>query len=257
MTDNGAGMERVGRHSERVKALRRTIRQRPAGVVVVDGLRLVRDLVRWEVPLRELYLQASAVDELASQLAAAAGRGFVLDDELFAAVAPTRSPQGVLAVVDEPRWPPWRGHEGLALWLDGVQDPGNVGAVVRAAAGLGAAAVLLGPGCADPFGPAAVRGAAGACFRIPVEREVTAARAAARVRERGGEVWATGPGGRPVADWSPRRPAVLMLGAEGRGLSREAFDHADGTVTIPLQRDVESLNLAVAAGVLLSRERGL
>ncbi len=244
-------MERVGKSSWRVKELRRAIRERPDGVVVVDGVRVVADLVRWGVPVRELWLAASA--EIDSRVAAAAERLLQVDDAVFGTVAPTRSPQGVLAVVEEPRWPAWSGQDGVAVWLDGVQDPGNVGAVVRAAAGLGAATVLLSPGCADPFSPAAVRGSAGACFRVPVEREVTASRAAARVREHRGEVWATGGDGVPVGRWAPRTPMVLMLGAEGRGLSQEALGEAEDTVTIPLARDVESLNLAVAAGVLLAR----
>lgn len=255
MTDNGA-VEPVGRHSQRVKELRRIVRRRPDGVVVVDGLRLALDLVRWEIPLRELFVTAGvAATGEAAALVATAERTFLVDPDVLAAVAPTRSPQGVLVVVDEPRWPAWSGRHGLALWLDGVQDPGNVGAVVRAAAGLGAAAVLLAPGCADPFGPAAVRGAAGACFRMTVERDVSAPRAAARVRESGGETWATGVDGMPLDEWAPRLPMLLMLGTEGRGLSAAAIDEADGTVTIPLARDVESLNLAVAAGVLLARVR--
>lgn len=244
-------MERVGKSSWRVKELRRAVRDRPDGVVIVDGVRMVGDLVRWGIPLRELWLAGSA--EVDERVAAAAEQVFRADDAVFATVAPTRSPQGVLAVVEEPRWPAWSGRDGVAVWLDGVQDPGNVGAVVRAAAGLGAAAVLLSPGCADPFSAAAVRGSAGACFRVPVEREVTASRAAARVREHRGEVWATGGDGVPLGRWQPSPPLVLMLGAEGRGLSDDACAVADDTVTIALARDVESLNLAVAAGVLLAR----
>ena len=245
-------MERLGKHGARVKELRRRIRRRHEGEVIVDGRRLLSDLVRWGVPIRELYLTPEiASDAVVEAWMAAAEQTFEVETSVLADLAPTRSPQGVLALVEEPRWPPWAARRGVALWLDRVQDPGNLGAIVRAAAGLGAAAVLLSPDCADPFGVFAVRGAAGAVFRVPLEREVTAAGAAERVRAAGGEVWATGAEGRPIEGWRPAEPCLLLLGAEGSGLGPEATDLAEGSVTIPLGREVESLNVAVATGILL------
>lgn len=249
-------IEHLGRHGSRIKDLRRRIRNRRDGEVVVDGRRLVADLVRWQVPILELYLtaDAAAAPDAARWIAAAAAT-WELDAPVLAELAPTRSPQGVLAVAEEPRWPRWPARAGIALWLEQVQDAGNLGAIVRAAAGLGAAAVLLSQGCADPFGPAAVRGSAGAVFRLPVERSAPARGTAERVREAGGEIWATGAGGRPLSGWRPAEPCLLLLGAEGTGLSAEARDLADGDLTIPLERGVESLNVAVAAGILLQHLR--
>jgi TrmH family RNA methyltransferase len=224
--------------------------------VVVEGRRLVADLVAWGVPLRELYLAADVLERpWIAELLAGAEHAFQVDGSVLAGIAPTRSPQGILAVIDEPSWPPWRAETGVGLWLDGVQDPGNLGAIIRSAAGLGAEAVLLSTGCADPFSPAAVRGSAGAVLRLPVERHVPAARLMERVREAGGEVWASGSAGTPCAGWSPRRPTLLLIGAEGRGLEPGVREASDGTVTIPLSRGVESLNVAVAAGILLERLR--
>jgi len=249
-------MEKLGRHGNRLKELRRRVRRRREGEVVVDGRRLIADLVRWEIPIRELYLTPeAAADPQAAVWAEAADSVYEVDETVFADIAPSRTPQGVLAVAEEPRWPRWTAAKGVALWLDGLQDPGNLGAIVRAAAGLGAATVLLSPGCADPFGPAAVRGSAGTVFRMPLARDVTAARAAERLRAVGGEVWATGAEGTPIAQWRPAEPCLILLGAEGSGLAREAVEMADGSVTIPLARDVESLNVAVAAGILLQRLR--
>jgi TrmH family RNA methyltransferase len=249
-------IESLGRHGARVKDLRRRVRQRRDGEVIVDGRRLVTDLVRWQVPIRELYLTAElAKDPAAAPWIAAATAAFELEASVLADLAPTRSPQGVMVVAEEPRWPRWQARGGTALWLERVQDPGNLGAIVRAAAGLGAAVVLLSPDCADPYGPAAVRGAAGAVFRLPVERAVPVAAAVERVRAAGGEVWATGGRGRPLAGWQPAEPRLLLLGAEGAGLSAEASDLADGELTIPLERGIESLNVAVAAGILLQHLR--
>jgi TrmH family RNA methyltransferase len=246
-------MDILGRHNPRLKDLRRWVRNRPDGRVFIDGRRLAADVVRWGVPLLELYI-AEGLDA-DPEVVAAAREVFMVDAAVLDDLAPTRHPQGVLAVVAEPTLPPWPAREGVGLWLDTVQDPGNLGAILRCAAGLGARSVLLSPGCTDPFHPASVRGSAGAVFRLPIVRETTAARVAERMNEAGGEVWAAGSGGTPVGHWQPGRPLVVMLGAEGAGLSSEALAVASGVVTIPLDRELESLNVAVAAGILLDRLR--
>lgn len=246
-------IRQIGKNSERVKALRRRVRHRIQDEVIIDGRRLLDDLIRWETRISELYLSPGLAESPeGGAWIAAADEAFELDDEVLGGVAPTRNPQGVLAVVEMPRWPAWPASDGVGLYVEGVQDPGNLGAIVRAAAGLGAAVVLLAPECADPWGPTAVRGSAGAVFRIPVERNVTLSRAADRVRLHRGELWATGMEGQPLGGWEPQSPMLLMLGAEGQGLSAEALAMADGVISIPLQREVESLNVAVATGIVLS-----
>jgi TrmH family RNA methyltransferase len=243
-------MQILGKHSRRLKDLRRRIRCRQEGEVIVDGAKMVDDLVRWGVPVHELYLTKrweNRTDWLGISAAT-----FLVDEEVLAQVAPTRSPQGVVAAAAEPRWPEWSA-DGVTLYLDGIQDPGNVGAIVRSAAGLGAAAVLLGPGSADPFGATAVRGSAGTVFRFPVLRQVDLEKAAAAIRKHGGEVWAAAAGGEPVTSWRPKRPVLLLLGAEGQGLSERARAACSGTVTIGLHNQVESLNVAVAASLLLAK----
>ncbi len=243
-------VERLGRSNRRVQRLRRAVKERPQGLVVVDGRRLVEDLIRWGVELTELYVAESMADTAAGWAAAEGERVFLLADEVLSGLAPTRHPQGVLAVAPEPRWPRWR-PEGLVLGLDEVQEPGNVGAIVRSAAAMGAASVLLGPGCADPFHPAAVRGSAGGVFRVPVYPGRDLGEAMGAVRKAGGSVWAAGAGGISAREWRPRRPSLLLLGSEGRGLSPRLARAADGVVGVPLLRRMDSLNVAVAAGILL------
>lgn len=246
-------MQRLGRNSPRLKELRQRVRERRPGEVVVDGRRLIADLARWGVPLLELYF--SDGNEPDPAVVAAALSAWQVEASVFEGLAPTRHPQGALAVVPEPDSRAWTAASGVALFLEGVQDPGNLGAIVRSAAGLGAAAVLFSAGCADPFHPAAVRGSSGGVFRIALERNAPAADAVRRVRARGGSVWAADAGGPPLPGWRPRRPALLLLGAEGAGLSEDALKWVDGRVAIPLERDIESLNVAVAAGILLQHLR--
>ncbi|MEJ2581176.1 MAG: RNA methyltransferase [Acidobacteriota bacterium] len=249
-------IQRLGRHGTRLKELRKRLKERREGEVVVDGRRLVSDLVRWNVPIRELYL----APEISRDFEAVGWRDaaevvFEVEGSVLSDIAPTRSPQGVLAVVVEPRGEESSAEDGIVLWVDRVQDPGNLGAIVRSAAGLGSAAVLLSPGCADPFGASAVRGSAGAVFRIPVEREVSAAAAVARMKQAGGEIWASDSLGWKIDRWRPSENCLLLIGAEGSGLDPEAVELADGTVAIPMSRGIESLNVAVATGILLQHLR--
>ncbi len=244
----------LGRHSRQLKDLRKRVRRRRPGEVIADGLRLVSDLVRWGVPLDELYLAESVAEEHVN-LQAAAAMVWTIPDEVLAGIAPTRHPQGVLAVLAEPQPAAWSPESGVSLWLDGLQEPGNVGAILRSAAALDAQAVLLSSGSADPYHPAAVRGSAGAVLRLPVHRDVGIEAAVDTIRAVGGQVWASGGGGVPVTGWRPHRPLLLLLGSEGRGLDEQVAAKADGRVTVPLGRNIESLNVAVATGILLQAFR--
>jgi RNA methyltransferase, TrmH family len=130
------------------------------------------------------------------------------------------------------------------VYLHGVSDPGNVGAVVRSAAALTGGSVMLGPDCADPFGPRAVRASMGAVFSHPLvsgDLERTPEPRAALVAH----------GGEPLERL--REPATLCLGAEREGLPPDVLEACEARVTIPLRPGVESLNLAAAAAIALQR----
>jgi TrmH family RNA methyltransferase len=249
---------RLGRHSRQLKQLRRRLRQRTPGEVVVEGNKLLRDLSQWGVELSELYIGEGLLGApVADELARSAREVYLVADQVLQELAPSRHPQGLLAIVAEPvaSEPPL--ERGVTLLLDGVQDPGNLGALVRAAAALGAEGVLLSGACCDPFHPAAVRGSAGAAFVLPVVRAVDVDAAIGRVRAAAGEVWAADGAGMPIADWQPSEPLLLVLGGEGAGVDRALLEAADGRVAIPLERRIESLNVVVAAGILLQTVRGL
>jgi TrmH family RNA methyltransferase len=137
----------------------------------------------------------------------------------------------------------------LLLVLDGLQDPGNLGTIVRSAVGSGVVGTLAVRGGADPFGPKAVRAAAGALFRLPVARPGDAELAEAL---RGRRVWLAeaGRGERyDRVDW--RGPGALVIGSEAGGASPRLRDLATGRVSIPLSGELESLNAGVAASILL------
>jgi TrmH family RNA methyltransferase len=128
----------------------------------------------------------------------------------------------------------------MALWH--VTDPGNVGTLLRAADAFGAGYVALSAGCADPTGPKALRGSAGAVFRVPLGRfdEVTGRRVALVSR-----------GGAPLAEVEMGDETVFVLGAEREGLPRDVVEGCDAAVSIPLAEHAESLNVAAAGAIAL------
>ncbi len=171
-------------------------------------------------------------------------------------LAETQTPAGAFALVESP----WRDFDlrslpdrCLVLLAAGVSDPGNLGTLVRTAAALGAAAVVTAPGTVEPLNPKAVRATAGAIFRVPVVGADAAA-----LKEAAFFLYVADAGGEPVTAWT-RRPARLALavGNEPHGVDDSTRGLADGTLAVPAHGDVESLNVAVAAGILLNALRAL
>jgi TrmH family RNA methyltransferase len=174
----------------------------------------------------------------------------------MAAMSDTETAPGVLAVLPiAPR--PLPAAPSLLVILDSVANPGNLGSILRTAAAAGVDGVLLGPGCVDAYNPKVVRGSMGAVLRLPVwaENWEVIGRLAA-----GLDVWlaAARDGTTYTAvDW--HRPSALLIGSEAQGAGAQAERLATGRVTIPMRDETESLNAAMAAGILLfeaARQRG-
>ena len=210
----------------------------PAAEDSARGRDLVRQLEARRVPVRRVA--ASVLESLSE---AEASQGLV-------ALA-RRPPFAEDAIYTPP---------ALVVVAAGLQNPGNVGAVLRAAEAAGATGAYLTRGTADPFSWKALRGAMGSAFRVPHVRGLAAADVLARLRRRGVTVLAAAAGdGERYDSADLRRPVAFLLGQEASGLDKELETQADGRITIPMQGRAESLNVAVAAGVLLfeaARQRG-
>lgn len=168
--------------------------------------------------------------------------------ELYDSLAETRSPQGVIGLFSRKASDPaeiFARVDSVAVALDAVQDPGNVGTIMRLAAAFDAAGVLLLPGCADPFGPKAIRSSVGAVLNVPIAN-VTAADLIAC----GIPLYATAMHGAAIDP--PSRNAILLFGNEGQGVSEELLRQST-LLSIPMSGRVESLNVASSAAILLSR----
>jgi len=179
----------------------------------------------------------------------------VLPDPIFDPLAATESSQGVIALVRPPAWTIeqlFSAHP-LVVVLDGLQDPGNAGAILRAAEAFGSTGVLFLKGTVSPFNPKTVRASAGSLFRIPFVHGLNAAPACAVLAQHQLDIYAAVPSQagktRTPADVDLRHKCALIIGNEARGVSPE-LRAAARDLSIPTGR-VESLNAAVAAGILL------
>jgi len=240
---------------------RRRARERQTRFVA-EGVRTVEELLRSPV---------HADGALVSPVLAATPRGSALlesvratgipvlevDEKEFASASSTDSPQGILVVGEIPQHDPAQlalGDHARVLVLDGVQDPGNVGTLLRTAAAFGVDVTLAMPDTVDLWNAKVVRSAMGALFRhraLACDWDAfDALRAAHHV-----QCWAADASGEPIDRPPDGRAIAVLVGNEGAGLSSEARSRADRRVAIPIAPDVESLNVAVAAGILLYQLR--
>jgi RNA methyltransferase, TrmH family len=230
------------------------------GLALAEGVRLVEEALAAGVPIHGAAVApglegTSRGTALKSALERAGVRLEAVSDAELETLADTEHPQGVVAVLEPPHWrlediAPAPGRPVLVL--DGVQDPGNVGTILRTTLGLGGAGVVALKGTADLYNTKVLRGSMGALFRLPAVMTDGAAYLA-WANSGGVETWVTAADGEPLGrGGAPARgPVALVLGNEGAGVGSVLADVAHRRVAIPLDRGVESLNVAVAAGILL------
>ncbi|MDW7966498.1 MAG: RNA methyltransferase [Thermoanaerobaculum sp.] len=244
----------LGRTNPRVGQLRAVVQGKEPGLAVVDGIKLIRDLWQRGIGPVALFAHEEATADLARDPQLQRGLnqvpGFLLSAQLLQSLAPTQHSQGILAIYAIPRWGPPKGP--VVLYLDRLQDPANVGALVRVAAALGAGCVVCSPGCANPFSPKAIRASAGASLFFPVLTHYSLLELRRDLGPGFRLCAAATSGGTPLPQWRGPLPSVLVLGNEGQGLDPALEALVDERVTIPLCNRVESLNVSVAGGILLA-----
>ena len=249
-----------GRHNALVKELRQAFSkgERTAdGNYAVEGFRILEEAIRSGVRFRAVFFSESAAgraEKLLSQLGAQV-ETLLLPDKLFETAVPTDAPQGVAALA---RWKEFsiedvlaRSQAGPLLAIAGVQDPGNLGTILRSAEAFGAGGVLLGEGTVNPFNPKVVRASAGSIFRLPVAR-VKLLEALEAMKKQSLRLVATASHkGTPLDQAKLSGPLAIFIGSEGAGLSRDLIKEMDEIVAIPQAPQVESLNAGVAASIVL------
>jgi TrmH family RNA methyltransferase len=258
----------TSRQNPVVKRFRDVAREGRLGeATVLDGSHLVEEALSAGVELEIVAFAADAVQDrlapLSARCFAGGARVITAPDSVLAIMSPVKQASGVVAIarlkaasVDAAlgATPPQ-----LALLMDRIQEPGNVGAIIRAAEACGATAVITGPGTADPFGWKALRGSMGSALRLPVATTENLGLAVEAARAAGLRIFATVPrGGTPLRQAGLTVPAAVILGGEGPGLAEELIERADERVTVEMRQPVESLNVSVAAALIVyeaSRQR--
>jgi TrmH family RNA methyltransferase len=249
-----------GRHNALVKELRKAFaRGEPTsdGYCAIEGTRILEEAIRSGLRFRAVFFSQSAenkAERLLPQIGAHV-ETLLLPDKLFATAVPSESPQGVAALV---RWKEFslddvlaKAQSGPLLAIAGVQDPGNLGTILRSAEAFDAAAVVLGEGTVSPFNPKVVRASAGSVFRLPLAR-TKLNDAVVRFREQDLRLIGTSSHkGVQVDQAKLDGPLVIFIGSEGAGLPRDLVSQMDELVVIPHSTRVESLNAGVAASIVL------
>jgi len=266
----GSRLRRVSsRQNALVKDLRKAFTQgepTAAGYVAIEGQRIIEEAIRSGLRFQAVFFSDSASAQ-ASRLLPQIGSHVELlhlPDDVFSSAVSTETPQGVAALVK------LRSHNfedlleqagpaPLLVGVAGIQDPGNLGTIIRSAEAFGARAVLLGEKTVSHCNPKAVRASAGSLFRQPLMR-VKMAEAIALLKQQGVRVLAASSHkGKPLHEAGFAGAAMIVVGNEGAGVPQQILSVADELVTIPHSTRVESLNAGIAASILLyeaTRQRG-
>jgi TrmH family RNA methyltransferase len=253
-------MERISsRQNALVKRFRQVAAGDPAGEwMLLDGEHLVVEALESGLEVDVLAvteLMNGRLETVALDFERRGARVVIVSAPVLGAISPARQPSGVTAIARRPTTTleqVLRAHPALVVIVNEIQDPGNVGAIVRAAEGCGATGIVITTGTADPFGWKALRGAMGSTFRMPIASGHALDAALNAARTAGLRVIATtAVGGTPLPACELRGDCAILLGAEGPGLPAAVVAAADERLTIPMRAPVESLNVAVSAALIL------
>jgi TrmH family RNA methyltransferase len=249
----------ASRQNTLVKDLRKAFSQAiPAddGSVAIEGVKLVEEAICSGLRLRAVFFSESArerANRLLPQLSHAT-ETILLPDDIFHSAVATETPQGVAALV-QPLAATledlFRSATPLILGCAGLQDPGNLGTILRSAEAFGASGVLTTEGTVSAANPKVARASAGSVFRLPVIK-LSTAQALATLEENSIRLAVTSSHkGRPVQEIDLTQRTAIFIGSEGQGVPRALLDAADEAILIPHSPKVESLNAAIAASILL------
>ena len=243
-----------------LKEVRRAVQRgslTDSGLAVAEGFHLLEEALRSDCEIEVVLVAESVRTALTRHIGGLRQiRVHVAEDPLLREIAATETSQGVIALVRPPAWNIehlFRG-QSLLMILDGVQDPGNVGAILRAAEAFGATGAALLKGSVNPYNPKALRASAGSVFRLPLLTGVDDDLLRASIQQRRLNLYAAMPRAEvAVSECDFKSPCAILIGGEGQGV-RSRLRGAGLDIRIPIN-GVESLNAAMAAGILLYEAR--
>lgn len=231
-------------------------------MIFVEGLRLCGEALRSKLELDAVIASEELVRKekgaaAFAELSQAAKRVGTVSEKLLESISYTKTPQGIVVLAQRPEASEQRlaaslTKNSLLVVLHQLNNPVNVGAILRTAEAAGATGIITTKNTSDPFSPKSLRGAMGSAFRLPIWRNTDFAEVVAWCRKKKVELVGTAASATMKhTDFDWNRANALVLGPESTGLSEEELRATDQTVSIPMQGEVESLNVSVAAGILL------
>ena len=254
-----------GRIRELVRLKKNAKDRAERGVFLVEGPKMFREIpaaLLQETYVAESFRKSAEGRKILAETLPAGVRFDIVSDPVFQYVSDTRSPQGILVVVKQLQYQtadllgnhtsPQTGKSPLIITLENLQDPGNLGTVLRTAEAAGATGILLSDGCADIYSPKVTRSTMGSVFRVPFVCSHHFYEDLLYLKKVGVKLYAAHlNGSTDMYAESYAGPCAFLIGNESRGLTEEAVSLADQAVRIPMSGKVESLNAAVAASVML------
>jgi TrmH family RNA methyltransferase len=226
------------------------------GYSAIEGIHLIEEAIRSGLRFKTVVF-SQAFEERSAKLLpqlAAQVETLLLPDDVFASAVLTDSPQGVAALVKLKTFKLddiLRAQSPLLIGVAGVQDPGNLGTILRSAEAFEATAVLIGDRTVSPWNPKVIRGSSGSVFRLPVVK-VAWRETIEKLKAKGVKIWATSSHkGDSLQEIDLTGPSLIVIGNEGSGVSRDLMAAVDGLFTVPHSPRVESLNAGIAASIVM------
>lgn len=222
-------------------------------VFIVEGIRMFQEVPRNMV--KKVYISESLYNRKKQELNLEGLPVEILSDMVFSRVSDTQTPQGILCVVEQMKYTLeelWKTDAAHLMILDNLQDPGNLGTILRTAEGAGVTGVIMSRECVDIYNPKTIRSTMGSIYRLPFLYAEDLPAVIAQVKERGITVYAAHLDGRLSYDQEDYTGgSAFLIGNEGNGLREEIAQLADRWIRIPMCGKVESLNAAIAASILM------
>ena len=231
--------------------------RKSSGLIVLEGPKLIAETAVANLQIVELFYTQKAL-EAHPFLGELQGEHYIVQEHVAQKLSSAQTPQGALAVCSAPVFEQNLKTGGRYVALEHVQDPANLGAVLRTAAALGFDGAFVTPQCADVYSPKVLRASMGACLKLPVFVKQNLAETLTALATQGFLTLAADMHNAvSLPDISPRGGVVIVLGNEGQGLSDAVINACGQTVSIPMGADTESLNVAAAAAIIMWHFRGL
>ncbi|MBB5037035.1 TrmH family RNA methyltransferase [Prosthecobacter dejongeii] len=253
-------MQITSASNEKIKHARRVRDGREPGLIFIEGLRLAEEAVNSDLTIEVCF--SDSLDPSEPRLATLLHRleqnsvpHFTTTTDIIRGMSDTVRSQGIILIARRPGQPAtgiWQKNATLLLGLDRLQDPGNLGTLIRTAEAAGVGGIVSLKGSADAFSPKVLRSSMGSAFRLPLLENASPADLQALQANQGFQiVAAAGEGEMDYTDYNWQQPTLLLLGNEGRGVAPELMQQCDVRLRIPMHAGVESLNVAAAGAVML------